>query len=86
MTIHGQGGSGCPTQVTFLPGLYVIYGGGIDVNGGCLNGTCVTFYDTGTTSGPNQCKRIQIQGNVEIVARVVDWPGGRLSESPVLTS
>jgi len=62
--IQGQGGSGCPTQVTFQPGTYVLYGGGLDVNGGCLTGTDVTFYNTGTTSGANQYSRIQIQGNV----------------------
>ena len=63
-----QGGSGCSTDVTFQPGLYVLYGGGLNVNGGCLHGTGVTFYNTGTTSGPSKYVPMQIGGN----------PGGAL--------
>src|SRR5262249_58481997 len=42
-------------NVTFLPGTYVLDGGGLNVSAGSvLNGTNVTFYNTGTnkTFGP----------------------------------
>ena len=65
LTIHGQGGAGCPTNVTLQPGTYVIYGGGLTMNGGCINGTGVTFYNTGTTSGTNKYQPVSINGNVQ---------------------
>ena len=41
--------SGGNSAVTFLPGLYVLNGGGLSVSGGgTINGTGVTFYNTGS--------------------------------------
>jgi len=41
--------SGGNSSVTFLPGLYVLNGGGLSVSGGgTINGTGVTFYNTGS--------------------------------------
>ena len=62
ITVHGS--SGCSTDVTFQPGLYVLYGGGFNVNGGCIHGTGVTFYNTGATSGPNKYSGVTITGSV----------------------
>jgi len=35
-------------QVTFEPGTYILNGGGLKINGGTVNGTGVTFYNTAT--------------------------------------
>jgi Flp pilus assembly protein TadG len=49
-------------NVTFMPGLYVLYGGGLNQSGGgTMNGTGVTFYNTGGDN-PYAYKPISISG------------------------
>jgi len=52
--------SGVNTQVTFSPGVYVLNGGGLNVSGGTINGTGVTFYNTASAGRPY--KPITISG------------------------
>jgi len=43
--------SGGTSNMTFMPGTYILNGGGISVSGGgTINGTGVTFYNTGSSS------------------------------------
>jgi Flp pilus assembly protein TadG len=50
-------------SVVFNPGLYYLNGGGLNVTGGSnITGAGVTFFNTGTASGPTQYKPIVISG------------------------
>ena len=50
--------------VTFNPGMYILYGGGLSITGsGSINGTGVTFYNTGTASGATQYKGYSVTGS-----------------------
>ncbi len=50
-------------SVTFMPGLYVLYGGGLSQSGGgTMNGTGITFYNTGGDN-PYAYKPISITGS-----------------------
>ena len=53
---------GSAAQVTFEPGVYILYGGGFKVTGGTLSGTGVTFYNTGTATGATKYDTISISG------------------------
>ena len=50
-------------NVTFIPGLYVINGGGLKIqNMATVSGNGVTFYLTGTNPGPGQYNGVSING------------------------
>lgn len=55
--------SGSGTQLKFNPGTYVLNGGGLQVSGGAnLQGTGVTFFNTGTTGGATKYAAISLTG------------------------
>ena len=50
-------------NVTFQPGLYILYGGGFSANStSVLNGSGVTFYNTGTKNGKYGFQSVSING------------------------
>ena len=58
INIHGTS-----PNVTFQPGLYIMYGGGMQINSSAIvAGNGVTFYNTGTKSGPTGFQPITING------------------------
>lgn len=58
ITVSGNG-----VTLNLNAGLYILYGGGLTVQGGAnLIGTNVTFYNTGTSSGNTQYKGINVSG------------------------
>jgi Putative Flp pilus-assembly TadE/G-like len=51
-------------MVTFNPGLYILAGGGFNISGGAtLDGSGVTFYNTGPNGSPSACGQVYIAGN-----------------------
>jgi hypothetical protein len=55
--------TGSGAIVTFHAGLYILYGGGLQVaSSATINGTGVTFYNTGEANGPNAYTPIAING------------------------
>jgi hypothetical protein len=55
--------SGSNPNVTFTPGLYILYGGGMSINAqATVTGNGVTFYNTGTAHGSAAFGRISING------------------------
>jgi hypothetical protein len=48
----GTCNAGVDEMVTFLPGIYILVGGGLDWKHSCVVGTGVVFYFTGTAANP----------------------------------
>ena len=56
--------SGTGVVVTFQPGLYVLYGGGLTMSGGVINGTGVTFYNAAGAGTGHPYGPVSINGSV----------------------
>jgi putative Flp pilus-assembly TadE/G-like protein len=53
--------------VTFQPGTYILYGGGLRIRGsGTVSGTGVFFYNTGTSAGPLKYAPISINSGLTV--------------------